>query len=676
MVRKHREDDDGNAGITGGSGDETDRNRRTFLKLVGTAAVASGIGGAAVGSGAAAGGDPFTYVESVVLDGGYPQVVSQDEATAVVRSGGEFIDAVGSASSGDVVFVPGDAKVDLSGEGPIEIPGGVTVASDRGVNGSAGGLIFSDVKDLPLLRTGGSGVRLTSLRLRGNHPEGYHEFTEWNESANGLKVDHANAEVDNCEIFGWGYAGVVAEADGCHVHHCHVHANEEDGLGYGVHCLGGHTTIEYNYFLHNRHAIAGGGSEPGYTARYNLVGPKGDDHAFDMHEPGGNRIIIHHNKFEYDETIHGSPIEAVKIRGVPDEVCEIRDNWFHHGSPPGDAPVSEDGEAINQSGSDGEWGNLTFSSNHYGPDASPDYGTALLKQNDPVTGTSGGSGGSDGSTDDSTPSTRPFEVRTASDSGEVTYEFTADGEVSQAPDDVENNDDVTANGDGTWTATGSTGNGYSDHFRVAGDVTAFSATPAAAVTVLDDGTDVTDDLLGSDDSSSATRPLEIRTSPDSGSVVYEFTVDGELAQAPDDVERNDNVKQNDDGTWTATGFTGKGYDDVYEFSGSVVEFSASPAAAVTLYDDGTDITDEVLGSDMTHAIRFDALGSGGESQYSFEVSGEIRSGPGTTLEDADVISGGSVEGTLQDDVDVYHYNGDLVSFDFGGAMTVSVEDLD
>lgn len=573
MARQQRGDDVGNQDITDRSSGNSNHGRRSFMKLVGATAAAAGLGYSGTNDATAATSGPFSHVESIVLEGGYPDTITRDDATVVVSSASEFIDAVGSASSGDVVFVAGDAEIDLSGKGGIDVPGGVTIASNRSASGAAGGMLYTDVKEVPLLQTAGEGVRLTGLRFRGNHPEGYHEFTEWDESASGFLVQHTGAEVDNCEIYGWGYAGVVAKADGCHVHHCHIHRNEEDGLGYGVHCRYGHTIIEFNYFLHNRHAIAGGGDSAGYTARYNLVGPEGEDHAFDMHRPGGNRIEIHHNKFEYKETIHGSPIEAVKIRGVPNDVCKVHDNWFHHESPPGDQPVTEDGEAINQSDSDGEWQNLTFSSNYYGPNATPDYGSSLLEQEDPV-------------------------------------------------------------------------------------VTTASAT-----------TDSTDD------STTSTRTFEIETAPDSGSVTYEFTVDGELAQAPDDVENNDNVTDNGDGTWTATGFSGNGYSDVYEFSGAILEFTASPAAMVTLYDDGADVTDDVISSDMTHAIRFDGDGSTTRSTYSFEVTDTVTAGPGTTLEDADVISGGRVEGTLVGGIDVYHFTGDLRSFNFDGSVTVSVEEL-
>ena len=677
MVRKGGDDEQSNDNNTGQFGDEPDQGRRSFMKLLGTTAVATGLGSAAIDTGAAASRDPFTHVKSVVLDGNYPRTTSQSDATSVVRSRSEFLDALGNASSGDVVFVPGDAQIGLGGAGPIDIPGGVTIASDRSVNGSAGGMLFTDEKELPLFRTAGQDVRLTGIRVRGNHPEGYHEFTGWNESASGIRVDHTGVEIDNCEIFGWGYAGINVNADGLHVHHCHVHANEEDGLGYGVNCSGGHTTIEFNYFLHNRHSIAGTGSS-GYTARYNLIGPEADDHAFDMHEPGGNRIEIHHNKFEYSQTIHGSPIEAVKIRGVPNDICKIHDNWFHHDSPPGDSPVTEDGTVINQSGSDGEWQNLTFSSNYYGLETAPNYEQSLLEQNDPVVGSTSGSSGSSGDDSQDSP-TSTFEIRSDENVSQVAYKFTASGEVAQASGDVENNDNVTDNGDGTWTATGSTGNGYPDIYQVGGDIVSFTASPEASVTLLLDGTDVTDDLTGSADSSTPST-FEIRTSAGSNKVTYEFTASGEVAQASGDVENNDNVTDNGDGTWTATGSTGNGYNDTYQISGDIVSFSASPVGSVTVYHDGTDVTDDLTGGGdgptMTHSIRFESAQSGVESSYQLKVTDTIQPGPNNTLENVDSISGSEVSGTLAvGDTDVYHFAGDIRTLDFDGQMQVYVNEL-
>ncbi|MEF8871885.1 MAG: right-handed parallel beta-helix repeat-containing protein [Haloarculaceae archaeon] len=77
----------------------------------------------------------------------------------------------------------------------------------------------------------------------------------------------------------------------------------------------------------------------------------------------------------------------------------------------------------------------------------------------------------------------------------VEYEFTIDGTVTKGPAS-ENNDSITANGDGTTTVTGVTGNGYTDDFAVVGDITGWSANvDSSDYTILIDGTSVSPDSL-------------------------------------------------------------------------------------------------------------------------------------------------------------------------------------
>ncbi|MEF8785641.1 MAG: right-handed parallel beta-helix repeat-containing protein [Haloarculaceae archaeon] len=77
----------------------------------------------------------------------------------------------------------------------------------------------------------------------------------------------------------------------------------------------------------------------------------------------------------------------------------------------------------------------------------------------------------------------------------VEYEFTVDGTVTKGPE-AESNDSITANGDGTTTVTGVTGNGYTDDFAVVGDITGWSANvDSSDYTILIDGTSVSPDSL-------------------------------------------------------------------------------------------------------------------------------------------------------------------------------------
>ena len=74
---------------------------------------------------------------------GYSQVVTQGDFTAT--SVETLIESLTEAKAGQTVFIPGTAEIDLTTHIYIEqlvidIPSGVTLASDRGHNGSLGAI--------------------------------------------------------------------------------------------------------------------------------------------------------------------------------------------------------------------------------------------------------------------------------------------------------------------------------------------------------------------------------------------------------------------------------------------------------------------------------------------------------------------------------------------------------
>lgn len=285
-----------------------------------------------------------------IITGGDYQVSTLDE----------LLQALEEAKAGQVVFVAGDAEIDCSPRVYIEqlvleIPAGVTLASDRGQAGSRGALIFSDaLKTRPLIRAGGPGVRISGLRVRGPEPErrlGHHRrsFAEGRGRSyyykfpisDGIVANDAGLEVDNCELAGWSHAAVhLLGGDNHRVHHCYIHHNQYQGLGYGV-CLNkAEALIEFNLFDFNRHSIAGTG-RPGtsYEARHNVELGDSLSHCLDMHggrdrkdgtDIAGTWIHIHHNFF-------GAPRTPVVIRGTPEKECRVFNNWFPHHRPMGDA---------------------------------------------------------------------------------------------------------------------------------------------------------------------------------------------------------------------------------------------------------------------------------------------------------------------------------------------------
>ncbi|MCE9590710.1 MAG: right-handed parallel beta-helix repeat-containing protein [Planctomycetes bacterium] len=272
----------------------------------------------------------------------------------------QLIAALKAAKPGQVVFIPGRAVIDVTemvytDKLVLEIPAGVTLASDRGVNGSPGATLCSDAfQTSPMLRAAGPDVTVTGLQLRGpdtsvrrehhdrsfpkNKPEKsgyYYSFP----TSDGIVTTHDRLTVANCDISGWSHGGVyLTKGTGHHVHHCHIHHNRRDGLGYGVSLDTAQALIERNVFEHNRHDIAGSGRPgSGYEACHNIVlFHQAVSHHFDMHggrdrqdgtDIAGEYLLIHHNAF------YGT-MRPIRIRGKPTGKADIHLNWFPRHRPP------------------------------------------------------------------------------------------------------------------------------------------------------------------------------------------------------------------------------------------------------------------------------------------------------------------------------------------------------
>lgn len=293
---------------------------------------------------------------------GYSNVVHESEATEVVSSLSQLRNALGSASSGDVVYVDGGADIDV-GENQLTVPSGVTLASDRGIDGAKGGQLSTDGHPWGMLQLQ-SNVRVTGLRIVGPRWDWVDE-TETTEL--GIDASGSGVEVDNIEGCGWGYAVVRTSGD-THVHHSHLHHCSRMGHGYGVATEGSdYPIIEYNHFEHNRHSVQGNGG--GYEIRFNIVDGPGISHVFDQHRPGGTTMKIHHNTVRVVEDAGGRSgggnVPAVAIRGVPSDVADIHNNWFYNGKQPRSSPSDWTDEAIIQVHTS-SWQNVEFDNNHYG----------------------------------------------------------------------------------------------------------------------------------------------------------------------------------------------------------------------------------------------------------------------------------------------------------------------
>jgi len=281
---------------------------------------------------------------------GYKNTIPRGDFIAT--SVDSLLDALSKAKAGQVVFIPGETEIDLTARIYIEeivltVPEGVTLAGERGWNGSKGALLTSDALKTPvMIRAAGPNVRVTGLRIQGPCPKRYldHHRRAFGPggggssyyykfpTSNGIVTAFPRLEVDNCEISAFAHGGVTLnKGDGHHIHHNYIHNCQYNGLGYGVVHDVASSLIEFNLFDSNRHSIAGTGRPGcGYIARNNVELGVSLSHCFDMHggrdrqdgtDIAGTSIEIYNNTFR-------APNTAVVIRGVPQEKCDVHHNWF------------------------------------------------------------------------------------------------------------------------------------------------------------------------------------------------------------------------------------------------------------------------------------------------------------------------------------------------------------
>ena len=313
---------------------------------------------------------------------GYVDLVTAGDYRATDLN--SLLDALGRAQAGEVVFIPDDTEIDLTARIFIEklvlkVPGGVTLAGNRGHAGSPGALLTSDALDTPvMIEALGPDVRITGLRIRGPNtkryldhhyrsftkdesaegyryhdgqdPRGGHSYYYQFQVQRGIKTTHDALRVDNCDLSGFGHSAVsLSGGIDHHIHHNFIHHCQYKGLGYGVALAEALAIVEHNRFDSNRHSIAGtGAAGSGYIARHNIELGTSLSHCFDMHggrdrrdgtDIAGRTIEIHHNTFRAPET-------PIVIRGVPEESCRVHHNWFPRHQSATDAVRAESGTIV------------------------------------------------------------------------------------------------------------------------------------------------------------------------------------------------------------------------------------------------------------------------------------------------------------------------------------------
>lgn len=248
---------------------------------------------------------------------GYTDILSESTSDYVVTDAASFIAALGVATAGKVIYVKDTASINLSGRSNISIPAGVTIASGRGRGSLKGGLIYSNDKFpeqsyISLLVTGGSGIRLTGLRLKGPNPEVLDQtFDGTGGVGNLIQTFHEGLTVDNCEIYAWDKWALWLRSGGNHViKHNFFHDTLRSGYGYPI-WVGGSSPpvgtlwnilIEANLFQRCRHCIASSGHLNSWEARFNIFLDQQLFTNVDRHDQvsngiGGDNTSLHHNLF-------------------------------------------------------------------------------------------------------------------------------------------------------------------------------------------------------------------------------------------------------------------------------------------------------------------------------------------------------------------------------------------
>lgn len=269
--------------------------------------------------------------------------IRKTNADKIVKNPDALIRAIQQPKT--TVWIPEDASIDMSGHSGTKIAPNVTIASNRNLGGEGGLITFNDYETAFIVPDGGG--RLTGVRLQG--PEtNYRKFDTEKETyahaASGIHFMGQTAIVDNCDIFGWPAFGVgigsTERTTQGWVHHNDIHHCQMGSLGYPIELFNGFSLIEWNYFSHYRHVVAGYGQPTnGYEARFNVVSRPSPDvaaFAFDMHKLGeqddypsdnntaGRWINVHHNVCEFTEE------SAMSISGIPTQYARFANNWCAH----------------------------------------------------------------------------------------------------------------------------------------------------------------------------------------------------------------------------------------------------------------------------------------------------------------------------------------------------------
>ncbi|SEP71248.1 right-handed parallel beta-helix repeat-containing protein [Natrinema salaciae] len=213
------------------------------------------------------------------------------------------------------------------------------------------------------------------------------------------------------------------------------------------------------------------------------------------------------------------------------------------------------------------------------------------------------------------------------------------------------------------TVVGSVG-GWRDAFRFAGELESLTVDGDARVSVNGELVDPTE--------YGAEFPHVLTIVGNGSQAEYTVTVDGRIETiAGDDSDRYATVESGD----TVVGSIERGVQR-FRFSGSVSNLTFHQGSA-NVYADQEELDPDAFESAPTppHSIVIDGSDASGTTEYEFTVDGDVvkSSYRDATLEGGDVIDGRTVTGSVDDDLDAYWFEGDITDFWLFGDASVDVE---
>ncbi len=276
-----------------------------------------------------------------VVGGGfnYKLAINRVNANYTVSNSRDLVDALTNALAGDIIYIAQNIDVtDLPR--PLVIPGGVTIASNRGWNTNLGAKIIdkkfvSFDNEQPLFITNGENIRITGLQICGPNGESLDFDYKTRGFANFIKVCHNNFTFDNNYIQDYDkWAIWLYKYNGSKICYNTFRWIRLEGFGYAIWCGGteaaaGHSVDVYgNYFEGIRHCIGSSGHTVSWTAWNNVIMPIQSDMNFNRHNYnapfyGGLNTVIRDNLFLSKNLNYG-----LERPNIPEGSIAVMDNVF------------------------------------------------------------------------------------------------------------------------------------------------------------------------------------------------------------------------------------------------------------------------------------------------------------------------------------------------------------